>query len=261
MTDTIRVDLHCHSSASDGDHSPAYVAHSIAATGALWGALTDHNSLGGQKQFRAALAKRGLGSVTGLEIDARWPGGPPLHLLGYGFEPENVPLLDALLTIQQPWRVSTRHWLARVRSIMGRVPLPTRTCAPARGDSSPPRPPSTSEAICLIHEAGGLVFLAHPLAGMGTVERLDEILEWLQPQGLDGLEAFHKQYSPMVQAELQELAERRRLLTIAGSDFHGLHHSDGGSPGVDMPLVHWNRFLDALRVWQAQTHSSFDPRS
>ncbi|MBN1631881.1 MAG: PHP domain-containing protein [Thermoleophilia bacterium] len=250
MTDTIRVDLHCHSSMSDGDHSPAYVAHSIAATGALWGALTDHNTVAGLEQFDAALAKRGLNSIAGVEIDSRSSAGP-LHLLGYGFDPQNEPLLQALRTIQQPWRASTRHWVDRLRARRGRVASSDRTCVPQEGDSSPHRPPDTAEVICLLHEAGGLVFLAHPLAGLPHIGRLEEILEWLHPQGLDGIEAFHKQYSQEVQARLLQVAESRGLLTIAGSDFHGLHHSDGGSPGVDMPLVHWNRFLDALRAWQA----------
>jgi hypothetical protein len=256
VTDSIRVDLHCHSSASDGDHSPAYVAHSIAATGALWGALTDHNSLAGQHAFRAALAKRGLNSVTGLEIAALSPIGP-LDLLGYGFDLKNEPLLDALRTIQEPWRASVRHWISRVRSIRKRLPFAPRTCVSPEADSSTHRRPDTTEAICLIHEAGGLVFLAHPLAGVGTVQRLEEMLEWLQPQGLDGLEAFHKQYPLVTQRDLLRVAEKRGLLTVAGSDFHGLNNSDGDSPGVDMPLIHWNRFLEALRVWQAQTPGAF----
>ena len=127
MIDTIRVDLHCHSSMSDGDHSPSYVAHSIAATGAVWAALTDHNSLEGQDQFRAALSKRGVRSVTGVEIDARSPRGP-IHLLGYGFDPDNGPLLDALRTIRQPWRTSLRNWAIRARSLRGQTPQPAGVC-------------------------------------------------------------------------------------------------------------------------------------
>jgi predicted metal-dependent phosphoesterase TrpH len=254
VTDTIRVDLHCHSSMSDGDHSPSYVAHSIAATGAVWAALTDHNSLEGQDHFRQALSKRGVRSVSGLEIDARSSTGP-VHLLGYGFDPQNEPLRDALRTIRQPWRTSLRNWIATVRSLRGQAPEPTGVCMPEDEDTQH-RPPSTTEAICLIHEAGGLVFLAHPLAGLGSVRRLEELLDQLQPQGLDGLEVFHKQYPPTTQSDLLAVAERRDLLTVAGSDFHGLHHSDGGSPGVDMPLVHWNRFVTALGVGEDEIPSA-----
>jgi predicted metal-dependent phosphoesterase TrpH len=192
------------------------------------------------------LDKRGVQHVAGLEMDARSPIGV-LHLLGYGFDTSNQPLLDALRTIRQPWRSSTRYWRDRVRTGHdgSRDPLapPTGT----RVDSSRHRPPDTAEVIRLLHAAGGLVLLAHPLAGIGTIENLASALDWLQIEGLDGLEAFHKQYSQETQTALLRLAERRGLLTIGGSDFHGLHHSDGGSPGVDMPLIHWRQFMAALQ--------------
>ena len=97
-----------------------------------------------------------------------------------------------------------------------------------------------------MHDAGGLVFLAHPLAGIGSLENLHDLLEWLQPQGLDGMEVFHKPYPLQTQDSLLEMALRRRLLCTAGSDFHGINHSDGASPGVDMPLIHWKEILVAL---------------
>ncbi len=245
MIETIRVDLHCHSSLSDGDHSPAYVAHSIAATGAEGAALTDHNTVSGQHQFRAVLERRGVRSVVGLEMDARSPIGV-LHLLGYGFNPEHQPLLDALCTLRQPLRASARYWMERLVAL-----APKRSGGidkPSLGPSvpEPPKPPSTAEVIGLLHDAGGLAFLAHPLAGVGNVQNLERVLEWLQPEGLDGMEVFHKPYSSETQQSLLDMALRRHLLCIAGSDFHGIHHSDGSSPGVDMPLVHWKEFLAAL---------------
>ena len=88
--------------------------------------------------------------------------------------------------------------------------------------------------------------MAHPLAGVGTIQRLDEVLDRLQSEGLDGLEAFHSQYPETTQEALQDVAERRGLLTVAGSDFHGINHSDGSTPGADMPLLHWRRFMAAL---------------
>ena len=246
MIETIRVDLHCHSSLSDGDHSPAYVAHSIAAVGVEWAALTDHNSVSGLHQFGAVLETRGVQHIVGLEMDARSPIGV-LHLLGYGFDTRNQPLLDALRTIRQPWRSSTRYWKDRFRTRHDSPPdLVDAPCEPGSG-SSRHKPPDTAEVIRLLHKAGGLVFLAHPLAGINTLERLEGVLDWLQVEGLDGLEAFHKQYPEEIQTALLRLAEGRGLLTMGGSDFHGLHHSDGGSPGVDMPLIHWRQFMAALQ--------------
>lgn len=246
MIETIRVDLHCHSSLSDGDHSPAYVAHSIAAVGAEWAALTDHNTVSGQHQFRTVLEGRGVHSLVGLEMDARSPVGV-LHLLGYGFDPNYQPLLDSLIALRQPWRTSARQWMSRIRSLGGNGADDAETDSQRILNTSPHLPPGTGEVIHLIHEAGGLAFLAHPLAGIGTMEDLETVLSWLQPEGLDGIEAFHKQYSCEVQGALLSIAEHRGLLTVAGSDFHGVHHSDGGSPGVDMPLVNWKEFVAALR--------------
>lgn len=245
MIEAIRVELHCHSSLSDGDHSPAYVAHSIAATGAEWAALTDHNTLSGQHQFRTVLEKRGVHSIVGLEMDARSPVGV-LHLLGYGVDPEYQPLLDALRTIRQPLRSSARYWAARLGTMTAVRPDTARDATGRLVQPEPPRPLYTADVIKLLHDAGGLVFLAHPLAGIGTPENLDRVLSWLQPEGLDGMEVFHKPYGQETQQALLEIALRRHLLCVAGSDFHGVHHSDGTSPGVDMPLVHWREFLTAL---------------
>lgn len=244
MTDIIRVDLHCHSSVSDGDHSPAYVAHSIAAVGAEWAALTDHNSLSGQHQFRTVLEKRGIHSIVGLEVDARTPVGI-LHLLGYGVDPDYQPLLDTLRILREPWRSSARYWIERIGSLGPATPSDPPADVPPR-PSGPPKPPSSMEVIRLIHEAGGLVFLAHPLAGIGGVDDLADVLTWLQPEGLDGIEAFHKPYPPGLQRSLLELALERGLLVTAGSDFHGVHHSDGADPGVDMPLIHLQQLTRAL---------------
>ena len=91
------------------------------------------------------------------------------------------------------------------------------------------------------------MFLAHPLSSLGSLERLEEALDWLQPQGLDGLEVFHKPYSAEDQEHLRQMAERRGLLMSAGSDYHGQLHDDGASPGIDMPLQYWRAFTAALR--------------
>jgi len=252
MPEIIRVDLHCHSSASDGDHAPGYVAHQLGGAGVSWAALTDHNSVRGLHEFQSAVERRGMRYISGVEIHARSPRGP-VHLLGYGFDPGNEALLSALQTFHRPWGGSVRRWARRVFSPgKQEVPVDT-TCTAADSDHSREQQPDTAETICLIHEAGGRSLLAHPLAGLKTIERLEEYLDWLQPQGLDGIEAFYKLYFRSTQHELAELAERRGLLTAGGSDFHGLHHSDGTSPGVEMPMEPWKRFLAAIGLTEDQS--------
>jgi 3',5'-nucleoside bisphosphate phosphatase len=237
MAEMIRIDLHCHSSASDGDHAPGYVAHQLAAAGVVWASLTDHNSVSGLESFRAAVERRGMQSIAGLEVHARSPKGP-VHLLAYGFDPQNEALLNAIHFLRQPLWTSTRQWFSRAFAR-------DKTNPSNDGGPSSQDPPDTAEVIRLIHEAGGKALLAHPLAGLKTVEKLEEYLDWLQPQGLDGIEAFYKLYFRTTQLELLELAHRRDLLTTGGSDFHGLHHSDGTSPGVEIPMPEWERFMAA----------------
>ncbi len=245
MKETIRVDLHCHSSASDGDDSPWEVAHHLHAASVSWGSLTDHNTLDGSEAFAEALAHLNIQNLSGVEITARSPAGP-FHLLGYGFDPEDPALRASLRTLTQPWRTSGRHVVTGV----ARLGKGHRDAAASDHGQGPDleHPPDADTAMRLIHDAGGLVFLAHPLSTFGSLERVEEALDWLVPLGLDGLEVFHKPYSAEDQNRLRRLAERRGLLMSSGSDFHGLLHDDGAPPGIDMPLDQWRRFTAALRA-------------
>jgi 3',5'-nucleoside bisphosphate phosphatase len=247
LTETIRIDLHCHSSASDGDHSPAHVARRLADIGVTWASLTDHNTVGGQTEFRAAVARYGIGWVPGVEIDARSAFGP-LHLLAYAIDLDNEHLLAVLRAIREPWRSSARQWLERIRSVRQESSPPATPCVAGAPDDRHLGPLTTRRAICLIHEAGGLAFLAHPLESLRSFKRLEEALDILTQEGLDGLEVFHRSYPEGVRAALLSLALRRGLLRTGGSDFHGLDHSDGATLGVDVPAEEWGHMIEYLRI-------------
>lgn len=243
MAETVRIDLHCHSSASDGDHSPAHVAKRLAATGVTWASLTDHNTVEGQAEFQSALRRYAISYIPGVEIDARCPMGL-LHLLGYGIDLENEVLLATLKTVRQPWRTSMRLLASRVKGVVGRAPeAPAVPCLPDGTEATAARPLTTAMAICLIHEAGGKAFLAHPIESLRSFKRIEEALDLLQHEGLDGIEVFHKSYPEGVRAALLALAVRRGLTPTGGSDFHGLDHSDGASLGVDVPVEQWAQIV------------------
>jgi predicted metal-dependent phosphoesterase TrpH len=247
VAETVRIDLHCHSSASDGDHSPANVARRLADIGVAWASLTDHNTVAGQDEFRTALERYGIGYIPGVEIDARSTFGP-LHVLAYQIDLHDKHLLAILHTVRRPWRSSMRRLLSRVRLLREPSPLPPTPCA-LEGDAGTLKAPlSTADAICLIHQAGGLAFLAHPLESLRSFKRIEETLDQLQPEGLDGIEVFHRSYPEGVQYALLALAVRRGLVPTGGSDFHGLHHSDGASLGVDIPRGEWNKMLKHIGV-------------
>ncbi len=230
------------------------MARAVADGGVGWAALTDHNTLAGQELFREFLEKKGVGVITGLEMDARSPVGP-LHLLAYGFDLQNPVLIHTLHAVRHPVRASARRLIRRALPSNGRSAVSSVDFPFEDNGLVSQRLPSTSEAIQLIHAAGGRVFLAHPLASLHTIERLEAVLDWLQPEGLDGLEALHKPYSEDTQRLLVEVAKRRHLLVVGGSDFHGRHHTDGTSPGIDMPLESWDRFATAIGLG-AETRAS-----
>lgn len=260
VTDSIRVDFHCHSSLSDGDHLPAQVAHLLADSGALWGALTDHNTIAGQEQFRLAFESRGSHCISGVEMDARSAAGV-LHILGYGIDPQNDQLCKVLADVRHPMRSSAHSLISRAKNL-GRAQHNGADRDPSPGEraATDGRPPDSTEVIRLIHQAGGRAFLAHPLESLGSLEDIDAALDWLVPQGLDGLEALHKPYSEDTMARLTAMATERGLLVIAGSDFHGVHHTDGASPGVDMPTEYWEQFMSSLQGGTLDTSRRFIER-
>lgn len=104
-------------------------------------------------------------------------------------------------------------------------------------------------AIEAVHEAGGIVFLAHPLQQCWSRATLEECVAELVGLGLDGIEAFYKPYSSNEQLQLAQLADRHGILTCAGSDFHGPFANESSrqdGPGVLMPVARWKRFREAL---------------
>ncbi|TVR68000.1 MAG: PAS domain S-box protein [Spirochaetaceae bacterium] len=105
---------------------------------------------------------------------------------------------------------------------------------------------SAAETIAAVHEAHGVVVLAHPLHTVPDRSELEPVLEQLVERGLDGLEVFYKPYSEEERQYLLGLADRHNLLTTGGSDFHGTGNSDGGEPGEAIPEERWKEFRRSL---------------
>jgi hypothetical protein len=245
VPDVVRIDLHLHSSVSDGDDPPELLVRRLADAGVCWAALTDHNDLAGQERFRRAAQEQGIHVVSGLEMDVQSSAGP-LHLLAYGFDPGDQALVQTLRAVRRPRGAAARYWFGRGRALVNRGEARRPGHAASDVGAIGCRPPDAVGAIRLVHEAGGRAYLAHPLAVLPSVELVDELLDHLQPQGLDGLEVFHKPTPPAAQRELLAVAERRGLLVVAGSDYHGLRHLYGASPGVEIPAEGWSRCIAPL---------------
>jgi PAS domain S-box-containing protein len=243
----MRVNLHCHSNLSDGDLSPELLVGHLAASGVRAAALTDHDTVDGIKSFQEAAARKEIGCILGIEMSVAGFDGNELHLLGYGFDPENPALREHLNRVHDDRRGKLRQHLGGT----------LQDALPRSHSNEKPNSPTVqngpgllpiSEAITLLHQAGGLAFLAHPLTPEQdyTLENLEPLLERLKQAGLDGIEAIYVEYPARTREGLLQLAERHGLLVSAGSDFHSSSRPGLCDPGIDMPVLWWRRFRDAI---------------
>ena len=266
MAGLIRVDLHCHSSASDGDLSPEDLARELVGAGVEFAALTDHETVAGQGRFRTELESRGVRCVSGAEIQVRSDWGP-LHVLAYGFDERDPNLRRVLRRLRSPLLsyardVGGRIWTRLARRRDGRESRDGNSDSllaldgrlDGRSDDRLDEMPvgridaeiSAAGAFSLIHRTGGRVFLAHPLTGTGGLTWLAEALPTLRDGGLDGIEALYKPYPTEARQALRDLAERHDMLVSAGSDFHGRSFPNGVSLGLDVAEADLDRFLGAV---------------
>lgn len=244
MNETARVNLHCHSRLSDGEQTPAGLVAYLAGHGVRAAALTDHNTLGGLLEFQEAASRAEIGCIAGVEISAAGRDGREIHLLGYGFDPNHPALVEAL---------RLAHGVKRAMAREPGAPTLEDSCTPPAGPGATGSGFSqgllpAAAAIDLLHEAGGIAVLAHPLAPDLGFEAgdLEAEVAALQEAGLDGIEAYYGDYPQDTQEMLAALADRRGLLASAGSDFHAASHPVLSRPYVEMPAQRWKRFRDAV---------------
>lgn len=243
------IDLHSHSTASDGQYPPGEVAARARAAGVRVWALTDHDSVAGLAAGAAAAAVIGLRFVGGIELSVQLDRRE-IHVLGHFVDPQSKALrafedllaekrrvrmgemieklaaLGVALTAEEIERFSGGKTLGRphvARALVDRGIVASVKEAFDRylGEGRPAyvgRYRVTGrEAIALVRGAGGAATLAHP--GVNRLERGD--LERLAGWGLAGLEVFHPDHNPSVQDKYLRLARELDLVPTAGSDFHG----------------------------------------
>jgi predicted metal-dependent phosphoesterase TrpH len=256
----VRKDLHLHTFYSDGRLSPHEIIDRWASEGYELIAITDHDGIDGSVVGWDYAAEKGIGYIQGIEFDSADKLGRDMHILGYGFDYNSPELRDALDTILLERAARNDAMLAAIRDLgyditmddiiadnEGRyIGKPTFARVLARkgyvenaNDAFATifREPtvrvirkktfSSEEVIRLIHAAGGLAVLAHPMEQRHLeetynqfTERLYPILNRMREYGIDGIECYHPS-ADEVQAEvLREYAEAHGLVVTAGSDFH-----------------------------------------
>ena len=243
------IDLHSHSTASDGQYPAEQVAERASAAGVAVWALTDHDSIAQLRAGAAAAQVHGLRFVPGIELSAHLDRRE-VHLLGHFIDPGSEPLqrfedllaekrrvrmgemiqklagLGVALTPDEIERFSGGKTLGRphvARAMVERGVVSTVKEAFDRflGEGRPAyvgrhRLP-VDEAIRLLRDAGGTATIAHP--GVNKIERID--LERMKACGLSGVEAYHPDHGPSQREKYVRACADFDLVPTAGSDFHG----------------------------------------
>jgi 3',5'-nucleoside bisphosphate phosphatase len=249
----VRADLHSHSTASDGTCPPAEVMSRAREAGLDVIALTDHDTVAGHNEARAALPP-GLTLVPGMELSCRLDGHS-LHLLGYLFDPAGPELAAECAAIRSSridraramvarltelgapvsWEQVTtiagdgvvgRPHVARALAESGVVASPADAFSPdwigTGGRAHVPRYAlDPVRAIGLVRGAGGVTVLAHPRAGSRGWVISDEAIARLAAAGLAGIEVEHPDHDPAQREHLRALAADLGLVASGGSDDHG----------------------------------------
>ncbi|MDQ7805252.1 PHP domain-containing protein [Amycolatopsis sp. A133] len=248
------IDLHTHSTASDGTTPPAEIPLLAAKAGLDVVALTDHDTFAGLAEAGRAAADAGIELVPGVEISCRLDDAE-VHLLGYFVDPADGPLaaeLELIRTdrtrravrmVERCRELGAPITLDEVRAIAAGAPLgrphvaaalvAAGVVADARaaftddwlGDGGRADVPKhvlpTAEAIALVRGAGGAAVLAHPRSEKRRAEVSDPQLAALAGAGLAGIEAGHPEQPAEVAQRLWAVAAGLGLLTTGSSDFHG----------------------------------------
>ncbi|HXX29115.1 MAG TPA: PHP domain-containing protein [Myxococcaceae bacterium] len=253
------IDLHSHTTASDGEHAPEALLALARAAGVTVLGVTDHDTVAGLARAETAAAAEGLGFVPGIEISAT-AGGREVHVLGHFVhrsEPglasfserlhgeragrmarmvERMTELGFPVTLEEVERIGGGAHLGRPHLALallnrGYVSSTQEAFDRFLADGRPGfvdrfRLPA-AEAVRLLHAAGGTATLAHP----GPSRVTAPTLEALARDGLDGLEAFHADHLPSQREAFRRTAEALGLIPTGGSDFHGARVSPGRKLG------------------------------
>ncbi|WP_405587187.1 PHP domain-containing protein [Streptomyces sp. NBC_01190] len=253
----MRIDLHTHSTASDGTDTPAELVRNAAAAGLDVVALTDHDTAGGYPAATAALRELGPGGptlVTGAELSCRI-GGISMHMLAYLFDPAE-PELDRERELVRDDRVPRARGMVAKLQELG-VPVTWERVAQIAGDGSVGRPHVATamveagvvdsvsaaftpewlandgrayvpkheldpfDAVRLVKGAGGVTVFAHPGAHKRGETVPEAVIAELAAAGLDGIEVDHTDHDEPTRARLRSLADESGLLVTGSSDYHG----------------------------------------
>ena len=277
------IDLHVHTTASDGQYTPAQIIEKAAEKNISTIAITDHDTVAGLEEGAAAAKKQGITFVPGVELNISYPTGE-FHLLGLGFKqisPSLTEILDNLVKnrelrnaqiIEKMHEAGVDITLEEMQTdfpdtVLGRphfaAELVNKKVVKTRQQAfdrylAKGRPwyvarvgSNLDEAIVAIKESGGVPVIAHPMSLYLSWGKLPDALQNFYERGVMGLEAFHPGARVTECLRLEELAQKIGYFVTAGSDFHGekiradrrLGHTCGGRTIEDEV---WDKIKDII---------------
>ncbi|MBI3810668.1 MAG: PHP domain-containing protein [Nitrospirae bacterium] len=257
-----RIDLHAHSTASDGSLTPPELIRYAADKKLSAMALTDHDCVDGLDEAVAEGERLGIEVIPAVELSADHPDGT-MHILGFFVDRRHEGFCGRLRRLQEARRERNPKIIQNLQSLGLNLTYDEVVAASGGGQVGRPHfakvlvqkgyvssmqeaferylkkgAPgyvekfrfSPQDAIAAIHEAGGVAVLAHPFTlYKDNSVPLDPLLEGLSQAGLDGIEVIYSTYSGEQTRYYRERAEKYNLLPSGGSDFHGAH-----KPGIDL---------------------------
>ena len=257
-TSKLLVDMHLHTTASDGSFSPAEVVQMVKESGVKVFSLTDHDTTAGIREVEDGIPE-GMEFFKGIEFSCK-AGDVKCHILGYSYDDSHPDFREVLASAEEKREDKLAIRIEHLREVDG-IELTAEEIAELEAIPSAGKPHIANIlmrrgiagtrteiisrylefgvdnripaelAIGAIKSSGGGAIWAHPLGGENEVhmdrEELEVKLDALQGIGIEGLECFYSRYNDCEIAMLLEIAGRRGLLVSGGSDFHGKNKNVG----------------------------------
>lgn len=250
----LNIDLHCHSTISDGLLTPTQLVEHAAARGVEVLALTDHDDIGGLEEARMAANKNSVLFINGVEISVSWRG-QTVHVVGLGIDPAHPQLIEGLSAIRHGRTARARNIATQLDKfgihdsfegacknagngrLIGRMHFARflveqgyakdvravfkKYLVKGKPGYAPHQWASLSDAVSWIRSSGGRAVIAHPARYKLGKDALEELLLEFQALGGEAIEVITGSHTPEQSLLFANHSQRLGLLASRGSDFHG----------------------------------------
>ncbi|TXI92703.1 MAG: PHP domain-containing protein [Neisseriales bacterium] len=249
----IPIDLHCHSTHSDGSLTVEEVLNLAKQNGGIYQALTDHDTVDGINEARSIAAKLDLNLIPGVEISVTWHANTLIHIVGLGVDEKNAQLSEqlqllrssrlirgkrigdnlakagvpgafegALALCKNPQALSRTHFSQFLVNNGYAKPGKAfeKFLAPGKPGYTPQIWASLKDAVSWITQSGGIAVIAHPGRYKFTRTKLLKLIEEFKEYGGQGIEVISSSHAPSDEENIAQICKQTGLFASVGSDFH-----------------------------------------